>query len=326
MLNLAVLGTGFISNVHASSAQNLADVRLAAVYSRNEERARQFAQQFGIPKTYTDYNALLSDAGVDAVIIGLPTPFHKSYTLLAASAGKHVLCEKPIALTLDDADSMIAACRQNAVVLMIAHVLRFWPEYVSAKALVDQGTFGPVRAVSAHRLQVVPQWSAGGWLLDPQQSGGVPVDLHIHDLDIICWFLGSPTRLTARGLQVPGGLVKEVISVLEYSDDRIAYAEAGFLLPKGDSLKMDFRIICETGVIEYSNQSQPTLRAFQSGKAVSLPPLPQEDGYTSQLRYFVECVRAGEPPDRIPAEAARLALELALEAKRQVEATAAKKG
>jgi predicted dehydrogenase len=325
MINLAIIGTGFISHTHAASARDLPDVRLHAVYSRSEDRARQFAEQYDIPRTFTDYATLLAEGEIDAVIIGLPTPLHREFTEQATAAGKHILCEKPVALTLEDTDAMIAACDQADVILMIAHVLRFWPEYVSAKTLVDNGVFGPVRAVSAHRLNIVPQWSAGGWLLDPQQSGGVPVDLHIHDLDIICWFLGSPMRLTARGLQTQDGLVKEVISLLEFPDGRIAYAEAGFLLPEGDSLKMDFRIICEKGVIEYSNQSQPTLRAFQAGKPVSLPPLPQEDGYTAQLRYFAECVQSGKSPERMPPAAARLALQLALEAKSQVEATATKR-
>jgi len=319
MVRLAILGTGFISGTHAASARNLPDVRVEAVYSRTEASAGRFATEYDIPKTYTNYRELLADPEIDAVVIGLPTPWHRLFTEEAAAAGKHVLCEKPMALCVEDAKAMVSACDRAGVIFMVAHVLRFWPEYVAAKKLLDSGELGRVRALSAYRLNPVPQWSAGGWLLVPEQSGGVPVDLHIHDLDVATWYLGAPTHLTARGLCTATGLVSEVVSVLQYPDDRIAYAEAGFLLPEGDSLKMGFRIVCDGGVIEYSNHSNPTLRASQAGKPVPLSPLPQEDGYTAQLQYFADCVQHGRPPDRCPPSAALAALRLALDAWSQVK-------
>lgn len=317
VIRLACIGTGYISAVHAESCRNCDSVELAGVYSRHEDSGLRFARRFSIPRVYTDYGELLSDKQIDAVVIGLPTPMHREFTIRAAQAGKHILCEKPIALTVEDGEEMINAAQKSSVVLMIAHVLRFWPEYRTTKSVIDAGTMGSIRSMGAYRLSAMPEWSADNWLLDAAQSGGVPVDLLVHDIDFIGWLLGEPVSVKANGTIVNSNFVNSVASIFQYNE-AIACAEAGYILPRGEAFKMGFRIVCENGTIEYSNQSNPTLVMTLGGKPFTPPPVSIVDPYSEQIGYFAECVRETRYPSQCPPREALSSLVIALKIQRLI--------
>jgi len=317
VVRLACIGTGFISAIHAENCRNLGTVELTAVYSRHHDSGARFAEKYSIPRVYTDYEELLSDKQIDAVLICLPTPMHREFSIRAAEVGKHILCEKPIALTVEDGEEMIESAEKNNVVLMIAHVLRFWPEYVMAKSKIDEAQTGRIRSVAAYRLSAPPEWSSGNWLLDASQSGGVPVDLMVHDIDFIEWLLGEPRSVKASGALARSNFVESVASVFEY-DHAIAYAEAGYILPRSESLRMGFRIVCENGVIEYSNRSHPTLAISREGEPVTYPFVPSLSPYGAQMSYFAECVRNARYPSQCPPRAALSSLAIALQINRSI--------
>lgn len=318
MIRLAYLGTGYINSVHVQAAKELEGIQSFAVYSRDKDRGAAFAARYNLPQYYTDYDELLSNSKIDAVIIGLPTPLHKEFMIKAAQAGKHVLCEKPIAGTVREAKQMIDAAEQASIIFMVAQVLRFWPEYVAAKSIVDNLTLGNIRMLSATRLNTIPDWSSGNWLLDPEQSGGVPVDLHIHDLDFCRWILGDPTSVHAIGSQNSRGLIDNVITLLKYNK-ALAQITGGYILSPKDKFQMGFTLFCERGTITYDNLASPSFVVKKEGKMLPPADFTQENAYVNQLRYFVNCIKTNQPPARIPAQEALKSLELALLVKNKVE-------
>src|SRR4051794_34143321 len=196
MVNVAILGAGFMGQAHASNYQALGEcVRVRWICGRGADRARKLAADTGA-EVATDWDTALSDPGVDVIDICLPTALHREATERALAAGKHVLLEKPIALTLADADGIVAAAQRADSVVMVGHVLRFFPAYAELRRRVASGDIGQVRGLTAQRLSPAPDWAA--WLTDPARSGGVAVDLMVHDFDQANLFLGPAQRAYAR--------------------------------------------------------------------------------------------------------------------------------
>ena len=153
-----------------------------AVSSRTQERAARVAALCGAD-AIDDLYAPLERSDVDVVDICLPTPLHREAAERAFAAGKHVLLEKPIALTLEDAEAIVAAAERAGRLLVVGLVLRFWPEYVELRRIAASGELGRPLAASAQRLSPPPGWN--DWMIDPARSGGVCVDLMVHDFDAL---------------------------------------------------------------------------------------------------------------------------------------------
>lgn len=204
MLKVGMVGAGFMAKMHAECFRLIPDARITGVTGGGPERAKEFAAKYDCCY-YPSLAALLSEGDPDMVDLCTPTDLHPSQTLAAAAAGKHVFCEKPIALTLEEAEAMIQACRAAKVKFMVAHVLRFWPEYTAIHDLAASGRLGKVLWASARRFTYSPNWAKEGWHRDPCRSGGGVLDLHIHDLDYLSWILGPPKTVYSKGCCGPGG-------------------------------------------------------------------------------------------------------------------------
>ena len=127
---------------------------------------------------------------VDVVDICLPTDLHADFAVRALQMGKHVVCEKPMAISLAEADRMIEAARKSGRRLMIAHCIRFWPEYVELRRLVESGELGHLLSLSLTRYSPFPSWGSDNWLADERRAGGAALDLHIHDTDFAAYLMG----------------------------------------------------------------------------------------------------------------------------------------
>ena len=174
MLNLAILGAGFMGETHARALAQEPDVNIVGISSRTPAKAAALAEAVGA-EPFVDALALARDPRADAVSIALPTYLHLEYVLAALEAGKHVLVEKPMALTVADCDAMIEAAERAGRILMVAQTLRFWPEYVALVDVVHSGELGRPLTASAMRLLAPPTWSP--WFQDPAKSGGEVLDL-----------------------------------------------------------------------------------------------------------------------------------------------------
>src|SRR5262245_36995196 len=160
MTRVAVIGAGNMGAIQARSCAELPGVTVAWIVDQDQARAVALANELGAQATTDNTAALTSD--IDAVIVAVPTPFHRSVTELAAAHGKHVFCEKPIARTIEDANAMIAACDRAGVRLMIGHVVRFFPEFVKIREVLEANTLGRIGLVRASRVNAHPP-GEGNW-------------------------------------------------------------------------------------------------------------------------------------------------------------------
>ncbi len=325
MVRIGLLGAGFMGGTHAAAYSELPDAQLVAVADANQGLADALATKHGARAVY-DIDALLNDPGVDAVDICLPTFLHERCVVGAARAGKHLLCEKPIALSLEQVDNMLAAVEKAGVIAMVGQVVRFWPEYVAIQRLLKEGTLGTPRAAHAVRLSAPPAW--GNWFKDPKLSGGAVLDLHVHDLDYVYWLLGMPSSVYAVGLQSPMGAWDHVTTSLSIGDVA-AVVEGSFVMPDGFPFQMLFRLLGSEATVEYRfrvlgqvgerAQAETELRLYRPGKPAETVPAETGDPYAREIAYYVSCLKAGQQPEVATLPQARDVLSIALAARQSME-------
>jgi predicted dehydrogenase len=317
-LGMAIVGAGSMGKTHAHSCiSGGADVRLTQVVATRLDHARALTASLpGQVTATTDYQAVLDDPAVDIVDLCIPTALHCEYTLRAATAGKHVLCEKPMAVTLEEADAMIAACGEAGVQLMIAHVLRFWPGYMAAVDVVKSGRIGAVRSIICQRLSFSQRLGTHApWFYDPALGGGAVRDLAIHDFDVIHWLVGLPTEVMAVGD------VNHFMTLLTLRDHAFAQVESSFSLPTTHPRVMTLRVVGEEGAVTYdgkTNQLTLLLPETDEQPGTTMVELPG-DPYYQQIAYFLECVRTQSPPERCQPADARAALAVAIRVQHALE-------
>jgi predicted dehydrogenase len=323
MVRMAVLGAGFMGGTHARAYAALQDVEVAAVYAPSPDRAVPLAQEIGSRWT-NDLDAILADPGVDAVDICLPTPQHRAATEAALAAGKHVLLEKPLALSLDDGQALVRAAGETDRIVMIAHVLRFWPEYVEIARRVGTDELGKPRSGFASRRQPFPAWSA--LFSRSDLTGGAVIDMMIHDYDALNWLFGAPRAVTARGERnARSGGFDQVQVLIDYDHGASALVDGGMMMPESYPFSSRFEILCERGAMEYAFRAGGRsvemgagvneLTLFPNeGEPMRLAPV-QMDPYAAECAYFIDAVRSGGPADRATPTDALQALAVSLAAR-----------
>lgn len=322
-MKVGILGSGFMGGTHARAFAKLPDVQVIAVSSRSLDKARALAQEVGAVPT-TDDMAVINDPEIQAISNTLPTHLHKQYTIAALQAGKHVLLEKPFALNVAECDAMIRAQKKSGKILMVAHVLRFWPEYVALEKFVQSGALGkPISAV-ASRLSQRPAWA--DWFGDPTLSGGAVLDLLIHDLDALNWILGKPQTIYARGRETTRGSWDHILTIVDYGKAQ-GLIEGSQFMPPGYPFTMTLQVLCERGRVEFGFRAGgvsvemgggASLMAYEADRAY---PLDSEagDAYERQIAYFVESVRHNRPPELGTPQQARLAVAASNAARASLE-------
>jgi predicted dehydrogenase len=284
MVRVAVLGLGFMGTTHARALRDTPGAILEAVYSGD---ARKLAGDFsgvrgnlsgaaggmldlsGVKK-YQTIPEVLADPDIDAFDLCLPTDLHP-FAIPVMQTGRHVLVEKPMALDAELADQMVRESEALRKVLMVGHVLRFWPQY----AALERGIGRPCSAVF-RRECATPDW--GEWLLQPRRSGGGVFDLLIHDLDICLHLFGPPDRYSAR---CSGDSLE---AELTYADGTHAEISGGWHTA-GTPFHASYEVTWERGRMDYDS---------------SRAPAPQPDPYAAEIAYFVECCAKGQVPQRCP--------------------------
>ncbi len=184
----AVAGLGWVAGDFVVPAMVQAGSRLAACVGSSPEKSQAFAERFGFARAHPDLDALLRDPDVDAVYLALPNSMHHAAVLAAARAKKHILCEKPFAMSVAHAREMVAACREAGVILRIAHQIRLDAAIVRAREIVRSGRLGRLAEMSLERGSANPARKT--WRLDNQQSG-VIFDVGVHLLDLVQWVSGQ---------------------------------------------------------------------------------------------------------------------------------------
>jgi len=257
---------------------------------------------FSAAKKYTDWRELVVDSGLDAIDICLPTDLHPAVSIAALAAGKHVLCEKPMALTEADCERILAAAEQYNRLLMIGQVLRFWPEYRYLQDFGKSGKYGAIRSATFVRQCGLPDWSK--WLPVDARSGGAVLDLLIHDIDQALLLCGMPDRVAAKKL----GDVDGVTATLIYPNGPEVRIQGGWFLP-GAPLVMTFQARAERAELELTPGG--LMLSDAAGQKTNVTP-EGGDGYAAEVEYFVECCRDGKKPDLCPPRESAQAVKIAL--------------
>jgi len=302
MLKVGIIGCGFMGRMHYRCWKSLRGVKVAAVCDANPAVAQPAKQaagnitgaeegiDFKKVKFYTDAEKMFDEAGLDAVSITLPTYTHAEVTEAALARGLHVLCEKPMALTVDDCRRMIKAADKSGKVLMIAHCIRFWPEYAKAKEIVDSGEYGKVLTASFNRCGSPPNWAADNWFIDEKRSGGMLLDLHIHDADFIQYLFGMPKAVASRGVKWSDWSWSHIVTDYIYSDKKLVTAKGSWLVKPSFGFEMSFIIKMEKATIVYDCTRQPVFRICPAEGEAFTPKVKKGDGYLLEIAHFADLV------------------------------------
>ncbi len=237
----------------------------------------------------------------------MPTDLHELATIAALRSGKHVLVEKPMALSVESCQRMIDEAERSGKILMVAQVLRFFPAYRALQRAVDDHELGTIRAATFRRRSAQPGWS--DWITDKTRSGGGAFDLLIHDIDMALRLFGTPSGISATGYEEAAAGV-DFISARLFYDGFVTEISGGWMGPGAFPFAMEFTVIGGQGVLEFNSESRP-LKRYGGGEEVTLE---SADGYAAEISYFAECCRTGKQPSLCmpssSAESVRLALAM----------------
>lgn len=329
MLRVGIVGIGFMGMMHYLAYQKVRGVKVAATCSRDKKKLagdwREIKGNFGPPgeqidlkgiRPYEHWEDLLADPQIDLIDNCLPPDLHAPVTIAALKAGKHVLVEKPIALTSAEAERMVAAAKQSGKQLMIAQVLPFFPEYAFALKAIRGGKYGKLIGGNFKRMISEPSWLKDFW--NPKKVGGPLVDLHIHDAHFIRLACGMPSGLFSSG-RMRGDVVEFASTQFLYPQENLAVtATSGVLGQQGREFTHAFEIYLEKATLLYDFSTlggKPTLSmpltVLTADGKVTQPKLPEGgDAFVGELTEAVKAIRTGEPSSLLAGELAMDALAL----------------
>ena len=322
-MKIGVVGLGFMGATHLDAWSKVPSFELAAVSSHDDKKLagdlsgtagnlERGGQQmdFGPAARYHEAAELFADPNVEAVDLCTPSYLHAAQTIAALEAGKHVLVEKPMALTAQECDRMIEASRKAGKVLMVAQVLRFWPDYSAARDVILSGALGPVKHALFYRKCAAPAWSK--WMHDKSRSGGGAFDLLIHDFDYCRHLFGRPAAVTATGVEQMDKGIDTVEAQLDYgASGPLVTIAGGWRHPKAYPFSMEFTIVCDGGTLDFRSGLRE-LTLYKADGTSEEPPKPKTDGFVAQLAAFAEGCAIGMAPDACKPEESAESVRMAL--------------
>lgn len=332
MVNIGIIGLGFMGYTHFTAARRLRGGKVTAIAARDpKKRAGDWTGiqgnfgprggQVDLSKVraYADHRELLHDPDVDLVDVCLPTDLHEPVVAEAIAAGKHVLVEKPIAVDLKAADRMVKAAEKAGVLLMVGHVLPFFPEFKFALEAVQSGKHGKLLGAHFRRVIAPPDWSGG--MSDFRKLGGWGIDLHIHDNHFIALMCGRPKQVFARGLLADGYVNHVQTSYVFDGPGPAVTCVSGGIAAKGHQFAHAYEIYLEKATLMFAAGTiggegvvdRPLTVSTQDGKAREIKPKGGEEwcaAFTAELQAAVKSVKDRQVSQTLSGGLARDALKL----------------
>jgi predicted dehydrogenase len=311
-----IIGTGNIAGKFADATRYVEDAELLAVGSRSQETADIFGKRHGIPRRYPRYEDLVGDPDIDAIYVATPHNSHHANTLLALEAGKHVLCEKPLAVNAGEAEEMIVMARKKGLFLMEAMWTRFLPAWVDIKARLDAGEFGAIRSLQAD-FGIELAYDPKHRLFNPDLAGGALLDLGIYPLSLAFWLLGQPETTSSWAELAPTGVDQRAAITLTYAGGRFAQLNtASDVWSMGEA-----QIVTEKAIVRVH-------RLFLDARSYEVVDFdkteivrkPYENGFEFEVRHTMDCLSAGRTESEV------MSLDESLEIMRAMDALRAEWG
>jgi predicted dehydrogenase len=336
MIRVGIAGLGFMGMVHYLTYQKLPGVEVVAICDRSLTKLSgdwtSIRGNFGPPGSIMDLTGvschqslddLMVDPQVDLVDITLPPVMHREVAVRALQAGKHVFCEKPMALKLSDCDQMITASQNADHHLLIGHVLPFFPEYAWALKVIDSREYGELIGGTFKRLVSDPSWLANYW--DPNAVGGPLLDLHVHDAHFIRLLFGMPTRVSSTG-SIRDGLPEHWYSLLEFTEPgQFAHASCGAIPQPSRPFCHGFEIRLERATLMFEFAVSSKSNGETMAGYIVPPTIFNEDGgcvevslgdgdpmlaFESELSTVIRSIASGDVPPSLSGELARDAVAI----------------
>ncbi|HXG64907.1 MAG TPA: Gfo/Idh/MocA family oxidoreductase [Blastocatellia bacterium] len=325
-VKVGIIGSQFEADIHAASFQIMPEeAEVVAIASPTPGHPEALAQKHNIPRVFHDYREMLKEKDIEMVTIAAPNSLHAQMAIDIANSGKHVVCEKPLCMTLEEADEMIAVCKSQGVLLMYAEELFFTPKYVKAKEMADEGAFGKLYLIKQSERHFGPH---SPWFWDVAKSGGgVFMDMGCHGIAFCYWFLNRPqikTVFCQMGTYVHADKTRgedNSICILEFAGGALGLVENSWSRRGG----MDDCIeVYGEGGLTYADlhmgNALPTYSEYGYGYAVEKAPTTKgwtypvyeelwNYGFPQEMAHFARCVRGKEEPIAT-GEDGRLVLEV----------------
>ena len=294
-MRIGVVGAGFIGAIHLSAYANMPEVEVVGVADALPQIAAAGAEVVGA-RAYSSYEDLVAAEEVDVVDVCLPTAYHRDLALEAAREGKHVILEKPIARNLEDAEAIIEAFDGNSKRLFIGHVVRFFPEYVRIKEMIDAGELGTIGvARTSRRSPFLTGWN--DWYADWRMSGGVLLDLVIHDFDFLRWALGEVERVYAKGiLGREYNRLDYALVTLRFEGGAIAHVEGQWGYP--GPFNYSIEVAGSRAMVTADSVGPEPVRFLGGTKDPGERPAVNvgKSPFQTELEHFIRCAAKDEEP------------------------------
>ncbi|MBE6567498.1 MAG: Gfo/Idh/MocA family oxidoreductase [Ruminococcaceae bacterium] len=299
MIKVGLIGCGFMGNMHANCYKNIEGVTLAAVADLRREQAEALADG---AKIYADGMDLIQNADVDVIDICLPTYLHAEYAMAAMDKVGYVFVEKPVALTVAEAEAMMQKAKATGCRVQVGQVIRFWDEYVALRQIVEENRYGKVVNANFRRISPRPDWGWEDWLLDATRSGGAAQDLHIHDTDFVLSLFGAPQHFFSVKNTL-GEKNSYINTLMQYGDFAVS-VEGTWDLPGNHPFEATFRVVFEKATVE--NAGGKFLAYTADGvEEIKIEKRELSGGYTggnisdlggyyNELVYFTDRIERGE--------------------------------
>lgn len=314
-VNVGVIGLGFMGLTHIKAYMKIPGARIVAVADAFKQPVNGIIPGVGgnigsddaikldpAVQVYKSAAELLADANVQLVDICLPTPEHVSLSVAALKAGKHVICEKPLARTAKECEQVVRAAARAKTYFMPAMCMRFWPGWDWLKQAIDGRTYGKVLAARFRRVSGPPGWSKANYFKGGE-SGGALLDLHIHDTDFIQFCFGKPRAVFARGLSRFSGAVDHVVTQYVVKGGAAVSAEGSWLMSGAHPFTMQYTVNFETATAEFDiSRGAEALRLYEDGKPMQVIKPEGVDGYVGELTHLIESIRRKCPPSTVSAK------------------------
>jgi len=329
MIKVGQIGLGFMGRMHFNVLRGSEGVKITSLCDINPEKhgrswlvgegniddPRQSANvDLSSIQFYTDGLEMIEKADTDLIVVTCPTFLHSKFAVAALKAGKDVICEKPMAIDTQEADAMLDAANETGKLLFVAQCVRFWPDYVVAREIINSKTYGKVRAAILRRMGGVPTYGWENWYMDGKRSGGTLLDLHVHDIDYVQNLFGVPQRVTSAGtvdVSCTNGAVDHVVTQYHYPDGPTVTAQGSWYIGPVP-FEMSFIITLEKATLVYDSSGGTKLTIFLPDGTKQQPELPEGDGYSNEIAYFLNTINRRQEPTLMPPVEARNNIAIAM--------------
>ena len=309
-MKVGLIGLGGMGFCHFNCYKKMDDVEIVVADIR-VDMAKEKIGDDSIP-VYASFEEMIEKENPDFIDVCSPSYMHTDMTVYALEHGKHVLCEKPMSINSSEAKRMIEAKERCGKLLMTAHVVRFMSPYVYLKSVVDSGELGKPVHVIMHRLSEVPRWSWENWMMDEEKSGHVTLDLSVHDIDFAQYVFGQPKSLSAVYHEMKGES-NFVTTNLIY--DGFHVETVGGWYNAKIPFHAEYTAIFENGYVEsrggkiVKNGAEVSLEVKETSENTGIN-LSGADGYSDEIRYFMDCIKNNREPERVSPESSLKSVEL----------------